>query len=129
MIRKIQHAVHGENAPQIVYERFHTADDVLNTRFTAWEIIFPQGFRFLYLPYCEVQWAYIRTQAHRVTLGCCAGDLEEHWIMLVGRDGSVTSVPFDRMSHAEAAIGLIRKAAPHIAIGYTEENKARFGAA
>lgn len=126
MIRKILHAVRGENAPQIVYERFRTADDVLGTRFTPWEVIYPQGLKFLYLPYSEVQWAYIRTQAHRVTLGCCAGDIEEHWVMLSGRDGNITAVPFERLSHAEAAVQLIRQAAPHIAIGYTEENKSRF---
>lgn len=129
MIRKILHAVRHENAPQIVYERFRTADDVLGTKFTPWEIIFPQGLKRLYLPYSEVQWAYIRTQAHRVTLGCCAGDLEEHWVVLMCRDGSTVSVPFDRLSHAEAAIQLISDAAAHIAIGFTDENKARFQSA
>lgn len=129
MIRKILHAVRRENAPQIVYDRYMTADDVLGTKVSPWEIIFPQGLKLLYLPFSEIQWAYIRTQAHRVTLGCCAGDLEEHWIVLVGRDGNATSVPFDRLSHAEAAMNLIREAAPHIVIGYTAENRARFESA
>ena len=129
MIRKIEHALDHTPAPEAVYDRFRAADDILGTRFSTQEIIYPERLHFNYVPYSELQWAYIRTEAHRVTLGCCAGDLEEHWVVLVSRDGSVTSVPFDRMSHAEAAIGLIRKAAPHIAIGYTEENKARFGAA
>lgn len=129
MIRKILHAVRRESAPQIVYDRYQTADDILGTKFTPWEIIFPKGLKLLYLPYSEVQWAYIRTQAHRVTLGCCAGDIEEHWVVLVGRDGNVTSVPFDRLSHAQAAIKLIQNAAAHIAIGYTEDNKACFGSA
>ena len=129
MIRKILHAVRGTAAPKIVYDRYMTADDVLGKKITPWEIIYPQGMKLLYLPFSEVQWAYIRTQAHRVTLGCCAGDLEEHWLMLVGRDGRITSIPFDRLSHAEAAIGLIRRAAPEIAIGYTEDNKLRYGSA
>lgn len=129
MIRKILHAVRMENAPQIVYERYRTADDVLGTKFTPWEIIFPKGLQLRYLPYNEVQWAYIRTEAHRVTLGCCAGDIEEHWVVLRTRDGSTVSVPFDRLSHAEAAIRLIAEAAPHIAIGFTAEHRTKFESA
>lgn len=129
MIRKILHAVRREQAPQMVYERFPVADDVLGTKFTPWEIIYPQGLKFHYLPYSEVCWAYIRTVAQRVSLGCCAGDLEQHWVVLAGRDGNRTQVPFDRLSHAEAAIRLISEAAPHIAIGFTDEHRARFESA
>lgn len=129
MIRKIQHAATKQPAPQSVYDRFSAADDVLGTRVSSGEIVFPVKLHLEYVPFGEVQWMYIRTEAHRVTLGCCAGDIEEHRLMLVGRNGLVAAVPFDRLSYAEAAIGLIRKAAPHIAIGFTAENRARFGVA
>lgn len=129
MIRKIQHALDHTPAPEAVYDRFRAADDILGTRFSTQEIIYPERLHFNYVPYSELQWAYIRTEAHRVTLGCCAGDIEEHHVMLMDRFGSIVQVPFDRLSHAEAALQLIGKAAPHITIGYTDENRARFGVA
>lgn len=129
MIRKIQHAVTRADAPGDVYDRFRTADDMLGTRFSPREIVFPVGLHFEYVPYAEIEWAYIRTEEHRVTMGCCAGTIDENRIMLVDRSGNTTAVPFDRLGYAEHALKLIGAAAPHIAIGFTAENRARFGIA
>lgn len=129
MIRKIHHAVTRTDAPKAVYDRFRTADDMLGTRFSPHEIVFPVGLHFEYLPYDEVKWAYIHTEEHRVTMGCCAGTITENRIMLIGHSGSITAVPFDRLGYAEHALKLIGQAAPNIAIGFNAENRARFGVA
>lgn len=129
MIRKIQHAATKQPASQSVYDRFSVADDILGTRISPREIVFPVKLHLEYVPFDEVQWVYIRTEAFQTRMCCATCSLEEHRLMLVGRDGLIAAVPFDRMSHAKAAIDLIGKAAPHIVVGFTAENRARFGLA
>ncbi|MDO4357505.1 MAG: hypothetical protein Q4E13_13470 [Clostridia bacterium] len=128
MRRKIIHAVDRSPAPEAVYARAAAADDMLGTRFSPEEIVFPVGLHREYLPYAAVRWAYLRVEESRVTLGCCNGVIEDNRLMLVTADGCAVAVPFDRASYAEHALELVRRAAPHIAIGFTEDNRRKYAA-
>lgn len=126
MRRKLIHATLRTPAPEAVYDRAATADDLLGTRFTSEEIVFPVGLHREYLPYAEIRWAYLRVEDSRVTLGCCNGVIQENRLMLVTDGGQTVSVPFDRSGYAEHALERIAKAAPQAAIGFSEANRAKF---
>lgn len=128
MRRTIIHAIHRTPAPEAVYTRAQSADDLLGTRFTPEEIVFSVGLHREYMPYAEVVWAYQRIEESRVTMGCCSGVIEDNRVVLVAADGRSVSVPFDRNGYAEHALKLITDAAPHIAVGYTDQNRAKFAA-
>ncbi len=128
MRRRIIHAVHRSEAPEAVYARAATADDLLGVRFSPDEIVFPVGLHREYLPYADVRWAYLRVEESHVTLGCCSGAIEDHRLMLITADGHAVAIPFDRAGYAEHALERVRQAAPRAAIGFTEDNRRKFAA-
>lgn len=128
MIRSLTHAVTKMPADEAVKARVSAADDLLSARLSDAEIAFPVRLHMEFLPYNDIVWAYRRLEESHVSLGCCGGVLEDHRLMLITKEGKTVTVNFDRERFITRALELIHERAPHIAIGWTEENRARFAA-
>lgn len=127
MRRRILHAIHRTEAPEAVYERVRASDDLLGVRFTPEEIIFPVRLHREYMPYADVVWAYLYVKETEMATGeFDGGCIVENRLVLYAADGSNVSVRFDRTSYGQHALELVSRAAPHIAIGFTPENRKRF---
>lgn len=62
-----------------------------------------------------------------MTLGCCGGVLQEFRVQMRAVDGRMTMLNFDREPNAIEVMDAIKAHNPDAAIGFTAENKARFG--
>lgn len=127
MRRKIIHAITKAPAPEAVYARTAAADDLLGVRFSPLEICWSRFLKREYMPYEDVVWTYlsiVETQMQTGEFdGACLADVR---LVLFTADGRYASVKFDRQSYGEYALQLVQKAAPHIAIGCTPENREKF---
>ena len=127
MRRKILHATARTPAPEAVYRRARTADDLLGVRFTAEEIVFPVRLHREYLPYAEIVWAYLYVRETSVNTGefdgSCVVDCR---LVMYTEDGTCAAIRFDRTAYGQHALERIAAAAPRMAVGFTPENRARF---
>ena len=80
-----------------------------------------------YLPYADIRWAYRQVEESHVSLGCCGGVLQEFRVLLRGEAGEPAALTFDREQDAARLLELIARLAPGCAIGWTKENRLRFG--
>ena len=127
MRRKILHAITRTPAPEAVYARAQSADDLLGVRFTPEEIVFPVRLHREYLPYADVVWAYLYVKESEMSTGeFDGGCIVENRLVLYAADGRSASVKFDRTSYGQHALDLVARAAPHLAIGFTAENRAKY---
>ncbi len=127
MRRKILHAITRIPAPEAVYARARTADDLLGVRFTPEEIVFPVRLHREYLPYADVVWAYLSVRETEMRTGeFDGGCIVENRLVLYATDGRSASIRFDRTAHGQHALDRVAEAAPHIAIGFTDANRAKF---
>lgn len=128
MRRKIIHAITNAEAAEAVYERAAKADDVLGVRVSAQEIVWPRFLKRKYLPHADVVWAYLSiTETEMQTGEFDGGSLLDVQLVMFDAQGRWAAIKFDRPAYGEAALNLLQKNAPHIAIGATPENRAKFG--
>ena len=127
MRRKIIHALTKAPAEEAVYSRAAAADDVLGVRVSTHEIVWPRFFKREYMPFADVVWAYLSIQEPDMQTGeFDGGTLKDERLVLFDAQGCYAAIKFDRPSYGEAALSLVKKNAPHIAIGATPENRERF---
>ena len=127
MRRKIIHAINHTPADEAVYARAAAADDVMGVRISTHEIVWPRFLKREYLPFSDAAWAYLSiTETEMQTGEFDGGCLTDVRLVLFDAQGRYAAIKFDRQTYGEAALELIRKAAPHIAIGFTPENREKF---
>ena len=127
MRRKIIHAITKAAAEEAVYDRVAAADDVMGVRISSSEIVWPRFLKREYLPFADVVWAYLSIIETEMQTGeFDGGSLIDVRLVLFDAQGRYAAIKFDRQSYGEAALELVRKAAPHIAIGVTPENRRKF---
>ena len=127
MRRKIIHAITKAAAEEAVYGRAAAADDVMGVRISSSEIVWPRFLKREYLPFADVVWAYLSIIETEMQTGeFDGGSLIDVRLVLFDAQGRYAAIKFDRQSYGEAALELVRKAAPHIAIGVTPENRGKF---
>ena len=126
---KIFHALTGAPADAGLEERLRaqtTVEPLAGIRATDRELVFRHYLKRLYLPYAEIVWAYRQIEESHVSLGCCGGVLEEHRVVLKGRDGGAVALSFDRESDAARLLDFLHERNEACAIGFTRENRERF---
>lgn len=127
MRRKILHATARTPAPDVVYRRAKTADDLLGVRFTEEEIVFPVRLHREYLPYAEIVWAYLYVRETSVNTGEFDGScVVDNRLVMYTAGGACAAIRFDRTSYGQHALDRVSAAAPHMAVGFTPENRDRF---
>lgn len=127
MRRKIIHAITKTPADEAVYARAAAADDVLGVRVSSHEIVWPRFLKREYMPFADIVWAYLSIQETEMQTGeFDGGCLVDVRLVLFNAQGQFAALKFDRPAYGEAAIHLIQAAAPHIAIGFTPENRQKF---
>lgn len=124
--RKMIHAITGETADEALRQRLtHGRELFGGTVLTNREIVFSKGISRQYIPLDEINWAFRRVEESHVTLGCCGGVLQDFHVILRHTSGREVKLTFDREQVAVAVLDHIAQNS-QAAIGYTEENKARF---
>jgi len=127
MRRKIIHAITKAPAEEAVYARTAAADDVLGVRISTHEIVWPRFLKREYMPFADIVWAYLSIQETEMQTGeFDGGSLTDVRLVLFDSQGRYAAIKFDRPAYGEAALALIGKNAPQIAIGATPENRAKF---
>ena len=130
MLRKIQHCMTKNAAPEEVVQRSKAPEALTmlnNVTVTEKEIIFPSNFKRMYMPFEEIVWAYRQVAESRVSLGCCGGVIEEFRVIVRNAEGQTAMITYDREDNAKQLLEMIRERCPDAAIGFTKENKERFG--
>lgn len=128
MRRRIIHAITGVAAEEAVYGRAAAADDVMGVRVSAREIVWPRFLKREFLPLDEIVWAYLSIQETEMQTGeFDGGSLVDVRLVMFDCEGRFAAIRFDRPAYGEAALNLIQKNAPQIAVGATPENRGRFG--
>ena len=94
---------------------------------TANEVVWSRLLKHYAMPYAEIAWAYKQIEESHVSLGCCGGVLEEFRVVLLDARLRRCVVTFDRERFADALLECIAEKNPRTAIGYTVENRSRFG--
>lgn len=84
-----------------------------------------------FLKTCEIQaadlvWAYLQQEDVSAKMCCGSFEAEIGRVIVVDKNGKREIFQFESMQEARELLEKIQKANPDIAIGYTEENKARF---
>ena len=91
-------------------------------------LVYRKRLKQQYLKLSEIVWAY-RQQEEAGAMICCGRmNLVINRIIVQDKSGMKTAFPFERVEDAKRLLDEIAAAAPHICIGYTAENKKRFGA-
>lgn len=127
---KLLHAVTGEVAPQEIVSRWKNGNNTPMTNSVIAgerEIFFRQKWKHYYMPYEELIWAYRQVAESHVTLGCCGGVIQEFRVIMRPKQGEDAKVWFDRETEAVQLMDIIQQRNPDCAIGFTDENKKRFG--
>lgn len=92
----------------------------------AGRIVYREHLRICEIWLEDLVWAYL--QAEDGSARMCGGSSEEEpgRVIVVDRNGKREIFRFASMQEARELLEKIHKAKPEIAIGYTEENRARF---
>ena len=91
-------------------------------------LYFPGVLRLRYLPYAQIQWAYLRAEENRMSM-CCGKAFVDIWYLLLYADGKqAAKIEFQKKETAKTALAALTGSHPHILIGYNEENMAAFAA-
>ena len=79
------------------------------------------------LPVADLVWAYLQQEDVSAKMCCGSFETEIGRVIVVERDGKREIFQFESMQEARELLEKIQKANPRIAIGYTKENRERFG--
>ena len=91
-------------------------------------LYYPGVLKLRYLPYDQIQWAYLRAEENRMSM-CCGKAFVDIWYLLLYADGKqVAKIEFQKKETAKTALAALTGSHPHILIGYNEENMAAFAA-
>lgn len=75
----------------------------------------------------DIEWAYLQQEQVRVSLGCCGGETSIGRLIVIKKDGEKLVFEYEGMRDPKRALEEIQEANSNIAIGYTKENRVRFG--
>ena len=90
------------------------------------QIIHKKLIKTSILPFADLVWAYIQQEDVKTSVCCGPVHMEIGRVIAYTKDGRKTVFSFESVKEAEKLLDEIRKAAPHAAIGFTEENKKIF---
>ena len=71
-------------------------------------------------------WAYRQQQDAGAVFRGKNMNLVINRVVVQGKNGVKTAFPFEKVEEAKKLLDRIAEEAPHVAIGYTAENKAKF---
>ena len=90
------------------------------------KIIFKQLLKKQELPLVDIVWAYRQQQDAGAVFGGKKMNLVMNRVVVQNQNGEKAAFPFEKVEDAKQLLNKIAETAPHVAIGYTEENKAKF---
>lgn len=79
------------------------------------------------LPVTDLVWAYLQQEDVSAKMCCGSFHSEIGRVIILERDGKKESFQFESMQEARELLEQLKKANPDMKIGYTKENKERFG--
>ncbi|MBR6527229.1 MAG: hypothetical protein IKT45_04725 [Lachnospiraceae bacterium] len=83
----------------------------------------PGMLKVRYVPYYQIQWAFLRAQETRMSM-CCGRVLVDIWYLLLYADGKeIAKIEFQKKELAKEVLDYLEKNHKHILIGYSEVNK------
>jgi len=114
--------------PALLKQDFQEADIIDIIRIGQHCLYYPGILKQRYLPYDQIQWAYLRAEENRMSM-CCGRVLVDIWYLLLYAGGKqVAKIEFQKKETAKEALAALTGSHKHILIGYSEENKAAFHA-
>lgn len=75
----------------------------------------------------DIEWAYLQQEQVHVNLGCCGGETSIGRLIVIKKNGEKLVFEYEGMRDPKRALEEIQAATAEIAIGYTKENRERFG--
>ncbi len=94
---------------------------------TDGKIIYRRLLKTCEIPVTDVVWAYLQQEDVSAKMCCGSFEMEIGRVIVVERDGKREIFQFESMQEARELLEKLQKANPRIAIGYTKENRERFG--
>ena len=86
-------------------------------------LYYPGMLKVRYLPYEQIQWAYLRAEENRMAV-CCRRTIVDIWYLLLYADGKqVAKIEFQKKETAKKVLSHLAENQKHILIGYSEENQ------
>lgn len=89
-------------------------------------LVYRKYWKQRHLKLSDLVWAYRQQEDASAMLCCGRANLVINRIIVQDQNGVKTAFPFERVEDAKQLLDEIAAAAPHICIGYTAENKAKF---
>lgn len=91
------------------------------------KLTFRKGFKKLELGGNDISWVYLQAENGSGQMCCGSYAYIIYRVMVLGADGSRYAFPFEEEKPAKALLANIAALGENIAVGFTPENKARFG--
>ncbi len=109
-----------------VAELYANAGDYAEVRLGETVFFWRQLTKVRYAPLSSIAWAYIRQEDSRLTICCGKGVYQSFFLMLMDANGNRVKIPIEMESNIRSVLLALQERCPSIAIGYTEQNAARF---
>ncbi|MGN0298768.1 MAG: hypothetical protein ACI4C1_06255 [Lachnospiraceae bacterium] len=90
-------------------------------------LVWKKFFQEQRLSLADVEWAYLQQESVTMKLCCGRGEAIIGRLIVVKKDGEKEVFQYEGLEKPKALLEQIHQANDQIAIGYTSENKARFG--
>lgn len=91
------------------------------------KLIYRKLMKIFEIPMTEILWAYLQQEDVSAKMCCGSFHSEIGRVIILERDGKKESFQFESMQEARELLEQLKKANPDMKIGYTKENKERFG--
>lgn len=112
----------------ILEQDYQNARHIENAALGQQCFYYPAMFRLRYLPYEQLQWAYLRAEENHVTM-CCGKGYIDIWYLILYADGRQTAkIEFQKKESAKEVFTSLTEKNPQMLAGFTKENKERYAA-
>lgn len=107
----------------LLEQDYQEARQVDTVRLGARCLYYPGMLKQRYIPYDEIQWAYLRAEENRMSM-CCGKTFVDIWYLLLYAHGKqVAKIELQKKETAKEVLALLSEANKDMLIGYNEENK------
>jgi len=89
--------------------------------------VYKRHLKRYYISWNEIIWAFRQVATSHVKIGRAKGMLSEHRVLLYTAPDKHCTIVFDHEDPAKELLKMVQKMQPECAIGFTPENKERFG--
>lgn len=98
-----------------------------NVTVTDGKLIYRKWMKTCEIPVKEIVWAYLQQEEVSAKMCCGSFHSEIGRVVVLERDGKKEIFQFESMQEARELLEQLKEANPDMKVGYTKENKERFG--